>query len=142
MNKPVFPYKGDQVIISSGRVTAHSKDDFIMLFGKKGVAISTPASFNIDATDRVLIASPRIELGFRASLEGEPVLLGNRTAFQLGQLLDTLETLADGLSGLSESNLAASIPLVVAAATTLKGIIPIVKTQLQTNCLSDVTYTR
>lgn len=142
MNKPVFPYKGNQVIISSGRVTHHSYDDFIMLFGKKGVAISTPASFNVDATDRVLIASPRIELGFRASLEGEPVLLGNRTAFQLGQLLDTLETLADGLSGLSESNLAASIPLIVAAASVLRDIAPVIKTQLQTNCLSDVTYTR
>lgn len=142
MNKPVFPYKGNQVIISSGRVTHHSYDDFIMLFGKKGVAISTPASFNVDATDRVLIASPRIELGFRASLEGEPLLLGNRTAFQLGQLLDTLETLADGLSGLSESNLAASIPLVVAAASVLRDIAPVIKTQLQTNCLSDVTYTR
>lgn len=142
MNKPVFPYKGNQVIISSGRVTHHSYDDFIMLFGKKGVAISTPASFNVDATDRVLIASPRIELGFRASLEGEPVLLGNRTAFQLGQLLDTLETLADGLSGLSESNLAASIPLIVSAASVLRDIAPVIKTQLQTNCLSDVTYTR
>jgi hypothetical protein len=142
MNKPVFPYKGNQVIISSGRVTHHSYDDFIMLFGKKGVAISTPASFNVDATDRVLIASPRIELGFRASLEGEPLLLGNRTAFQLGQLLDTLETLADGLSGLSESNLAASIPLVVAAASVLRDTAPVIKTQLQTNCLSDVTYTR
>jgi hypothetical protein len=142
MNKPVFPYKGNQVIISSGRVTHHSYDDFIMLFGKKGVAISTPASFNVDATDRVLIASPRIELGFRASLEGEPVLLGNRTVFQLGQLIDTLETLADGLSGLSESNLAASIPLVVAAASVLRDIAPVIKTQLQTNCLSDVTYTR
>lgn len=142
MNKPVFPYKGNQVIISSGRVTHHSYDDFIMLFGKKGVAISTPASFNVDATDRVLIASPRIELGFRASLEGEPVLLGNRTAFQLGQLIDTLETLADGLSGLSESNLAASIPLIVSAASALRDIAPVIKTQLQTNCLSDVTYTR
>jgi len=142
MNKPIFPYKGNQVIISSGRVTHHSYDDFIMLFGKKGVAISTPASFNIDASDRVLIASPRIELGFRASLEGEPVLLGNKTAFQLGQLLDTLETLADGLSGLSESNLAASIPLIVGAASVLRDIAPVIKTQLQTNCLSDVTYTR
>jgi hypothetical protein len=142
MFKPEFPYKGNQVIISSGRVTVHSKDDFIFLFGKKGVSISTPASFNIDATDRVLIASPRIELGFRASLEGEPLLLGNKTAFQLGQLLDVLETLADGLSGMSESNLAASIPLIVSAASALRDIAPVIKTQLQTNCLSDVTYTR
>ena len=36
MYKPEFPYKGNQVIISSGRVTNHSYDDFIFMFGKKG----------------------------------------------------------------------------------------------------------
>lgn len=142
MNKPVFPYKGNQVIISSGRVTHHSYDDFIMLFGKKGVAISSPASVNIDATDRVLIASPRVELGYRASFEGEPILLGTSTAFQLGQLLDTLEALATGLAAMSESNLAGAIPQIVAASSTLRDLAPVIKTQIQTNCLSDVTYSR
>ena len=31
MYKPEFPYKGNQVIISSGRVTNHSYDDFIFI---------------------------------------------------------------------------------------------------------------
>lgn len=142
MFTPQFPYKGDQVIISSGRVTAHSKDDFVMLFGKKGVALSTPYSVNIDASERVLISSGRVELGYRASLEGSPVLLGVPTAFQLGQLLDALQDLGDALSNMSESNLAGAIPQIQAAAATLSNLSPVIKTQLNTTCLSDVTYTR
>ena len=142
MFTPEFPYKGDQVIISSGRVTHHSKDDFIFLFGKKGVSISSPATFTVDANERTTIASPIIELGLRAALEGEPVLLGNKTAFQLGQLLDTLSDLARGLSALNESNLAGSIPQIVASAQILQSIAPIIKAQLQTTCLSKSTYTK
>lgn len=142
MYTPEFPYKGDQVIISSGRVTHHSKDDFIFLFGKKGVSISSPATFTVDANERTVIASPIIELGLRAALEGDPVLLGNRTAFQLGQLLDTLSTLGNGLAALNESNLAGAIPQIVAAAQILAETAPIIKAQLQTACLSNTTFTK
>lgn len=142
MFKPEFPYKGDQVIITSGRATVHSKEDFIFLFGKKGVAVSSPATFTVDADEKVHIVSPRIELGFRANLQGDPVLLGNKTAFQLAQLLDNLQTLGIALSGLSESNLSAAVPQIVAAAKVLADTAPIIKTQLQTNCLSNITFTR
>ena len=141
MFKPAFPYKGDQVIISSGRVTHHSKDDFIFLFGKKGVSISSPATFTVDANERTTIASPIIELGLRAALDGEPVLLGNRTVFQLGQLLDNLTSLANGLAALNESNLAGAIPQIVAAAKILAETAPIIRGQLQGNCLSNTTFT-
>jgi hypothetical protein len=141
MFKPAFPYKGDQVIISSGRVTHHSKDDFIFLFGKKGVSISSPATFTVDANERTTIASPIIELGLRAALDGEPVLLGNRTVFQLGQLLDNLTSLASGLAALNESNLAGAIPQIVAAAKILAETAPIIRGQLQGNCLSNTTFT-
>ena len=141
MFKPAFPYKGDQVIISSGRVTHHSKDDFILLFGKKGVSISSPATFTVDANERTTIASPIIELGLRAALDGEPVLLGNRTVFQLGQLLDNLTSLGNGLAALNESNLAGAIPQIVAAAKILAETAPIIRGQLQGNCLSNTTFT-
>ena len=119
MFKPEFPYKGNQVIISSGRATVHSKDDFIFLFGKKGVSISSPATFTVDANEKTIIASPLIELGLRARLEGDPVMLGNKTATQLGQLIDTLVELANGLSALNESNLSGAIPKIVASAKIL-----------------------
>jgi len=142
MYTPQFPYKGDQVIITSGRATVHSKDDFIFLFGKKGVAVSSPATFTIDASESTSVSSKFIELGLRAKTEGEPVLLGRRTVFQLGQLLDNLQSLATSLSNLSESNLAGALPQVQAAAIILASTAPIIKKQLQDPCLSKVTFTK
>ena len=142
MFKPEFPYKGNQVIISSGRATVHSKDDFIFLFGKKGVSISSPATFTVDANEKTIIASPLIELGLRAILEGDPVMLGNKTATQLGQLIDTLVELANGLSALNESNLSGAIPKIVASAKILSEVAPIIKAQLQTTCQSKITFTK
>lgn len=142
MFKPEFPYKGNQVIISSGRVTHHSKDDFVFLFGKKGVSISSPATFTVDANEKTVIASPLIELGLRAKIEGDPVMLGDKTATQLGQLIDTLVSLANGLSALNESNLSGAIPQIVASAKILSEVAPIVKAQLQTTCQSKTTFTK
>ena len=142
MFKPEFPYRGDQVIISSGRVTHHSKDDFIFLFGKKGVSISSPATFTVDANEKTVIVSPLIELGLRAEIEGDPVMLGRRTAAQLGQLIDTLVSLANGLTALNESNIAGAIPQIVASAKILSEVAPLVKAQLQGPCLSKSTYTK
>ena len=142
MFKPEFPYKGNQVIISSGRATVHSKDDFIFLFGKKGVSISSPATFTVDANEKTIIASPLIELGLRARLEGDPVMLGNKTATQLGQLIDTLVELANGLSALNESNLSGAIPKIVASAKILSEVAPIIKAQLLTTCQSKITFTK
>jgi len=142
MFKPEFPYKGNQVIISSGRVTHHSKDDFIFLFGKKGVSISSPATFTVDANEKTIIASPLIELGLRAKIEGDPVMLGNKTATQLGQLIDNIVSLANGLSALNESNLAGAIPQIVASAKILSSVAPIIKAQLQTTCQSKITFTK
>jgi hypothetical protein len=142
MFKPEFPYKGDQAIISSGRVTIHSKDDFIFLFGKKSVSISSPATFTVDANEKTIIASPIIELGLRARLEGDPVMLGDKTAAQLGQLIDTLVSLANGLSALNESNLSGAIPQIVASAKILSEVAPIIKAQLQTTCQSKITFTK
>ena len=142
MFKPEFPYKGNQVIISSGRATVHSKDDFIFLFGKKGVSISSPATFTVDANEKTVIASPLIELGLRARLEGDSVMLGNRTATQLGQLIDTLVELANGLVALNESNLSGAIPKIVASAKILTEVAPIIKAQLQTTCQSKITFTK
>jgi len=142
MYKPEFPYKGNQVIISSGRVTNHSYDDFIFMFGKKGVSISSPATFTVDATESTSISSGFIELGLRAKLEGEPVLLGRKTAFQLGQLLDNLQALGKSLSNISESGLAGALPEIIASAKILADTVPVIKKQLEGPCLSKTTYTK
>lgn len=143
MYKPDFPYLGNQVIISSGRVVTHSKDDMIFLFGKKGVGISTPATFNVDANERTLIASPKIELGYQAEKNGEPVLLGRSTLVQIGILLDAVQNLSNALSKISwvPEELAAAVPLIQSTSEYLAKEIPSIKTRLD-NCKSQNTFTK
>lgn len=142
MYVPQFPYTGNQVIITSGRVTHHSYDDFIFLFGKKGVAISSPATFTVDANERTIVASPKIELGYQAESKGEPVLLGRSTAVQLGFLLDAIQNLSDALSKMSAEQLETSIAGILQTSVVLSGTAKTVKAQLNSVCLSKNTYTK
>jgi len=142
MYQPQFPYLGNQVIITSGRVVHHSYDDFIFLFGKKGVAISSPATFTVDANEKTTIASPKIELGFNAARIGEPVLLGTSTAIQLGFLIDALVNLGVALQAMSAEELETAIPGIVNTGKVLEGIGNRVKAQLNSSCLSKNTFTR
>lgn len=142
MYQPQFPYQGNQVIISSGRVVHHSYDDFIFLFGKKGVAVSSPATFTVDAGEKTTLASPKIELGFNALRIGEPVLLGTSTVIQLGFLLDAISNLCVELQKMKSEQLEVSIPGIVNTSRVLQGISTRVKAQLTSACLSKNTFTR
>lgn len=141
MYTPQFPYTGNQVIITSGRVTHHSYDDFIFLFGKKGVAISSPATFTVDATEKTIIASPKIELGYNAK---EPVLLGRTTAIQLSRLFEQLKEVSDALNKIAvgEEDTAGAIAQIVKSTKVLSDTITNVNTRLQSECLSNNTYTK
>lgn len=142
MYKPDFPYLGNQAIISSGRVVIHSKDDFIFLFGKKGVSISSPATFTVDANERTIIASSKIELGFQAEKNGDPVLLGNKTITQLTELLDAIQDFSAAIANLSAGETETSIAYILYTATILNDATIRVKTRLVDSCLSKTTYTR
>lgn len=139
MYKPEFPYLGNQVIISSGRVVQHSYDDFIFLFGYKGVAVSSPATFTVDANEKTIIASPQIQLGYEAS---QPVLLGKETVTQLGRLLDDLKELSNALTQISAQNLETSIPKIISTSQVLETTAKEVKAQLNSKCLSQNTFTK
>jgi hypothetical protein len=142
MYTPQFPYLGNQVIITSGRVTIHSYDDFIFLFGKKGVSISSPTTLTVDANERTIIASPKIELGYQAESKGEPIMLGTTTSQQLGRLLDAIENLSNALIELSSEEPEISIPKIIYTAKILSSTARTVKAQLSTACLSKNTYTK
>lgn len=143
MFTPQFPYLGNQVIISSGRVVHHSYDDFIFLFGKKGVAVSSPATFTVDANERTIIASPRIELGYQAEKDGEPILLGRSTAVQLGLLLDAIKNMSDALNKLTSETPETAIPGIIQTTTVLSQVALTVKAQLRSpTCLSTNTFTK
>lgn len=141
MYTPEFPYLGNQAIISSGRVVAHSKDDFIFLFGKKGIGLSTPATVNLDVSERVIIASPKIELGYQAEIRGDAALLGNKTVRQLSDLCDAIQALSVALAQLNPSTLPTAIPAIVQTSTVLANQAVTVKNQLNNTCLSKITYT-
>lgn len=143
MFTPKFPYLGNQVIITSGRVTHHSYDDFIFLFGKKGVSVSSPATFTVDANERTIIASPKIELGYQAESRGEPVMLGNSTALQLGFLLDAIINMSDALNKISAEEPETAIPGIIQTTTVLSDTAKTVKAQLNSpTCLSRNTFTK
>ena len=103
---PEFPYKGDQAIISSGRILFHAKEDSIFLFGKKAVGISSTGVINIDSYDGFAISSPKIELGLKAADAGEPIMLGRSTNNIILEILSDIQELGDALSNLSDSSLA------------------------------------
>ena len=142
MYVPEYPYIGNQVIITSGRVTHHSYNDFIFLFGKKGVAISSPATFTVDAQERSIINSPIIELGFRAERVGEPIMLGTSTATQLGFIFEAIANLAAALKEIDSEELETSFPQIVQTATVLEDIAKTVSGKIATKCVSKTTFSR
>lgn len=142
MYTPEFPYLGNQAIITSGRVTHHSYDDFIFMFGKKGVAVSSPATFTVDANERAIIASPVIELGYQAERIGEPILLGTSTTVQLGFLLGAIENLCNALQEMDAEEMEVSIPGIIQTAKVLGATAKTVSGKLSSKCLSKTTYTR
>lgn len=87
-------YKGNQIILNSGRIIFNSKTDEIFLFANKSVGISTNESFNVDATTKVVINSPSISLGLNAK---EHIILGDTTATWLKSLIQQLQSLVNAI---------------------------------------------
>jgi hypothetical protein len=115
MYVPEFPYKGKQIIISSGRVIVHAKEDSVFLFGKKNVGISSIGEIHLDSNVEVFISAPKISLGEKlnptSQVGMEPVLLGYQTNQILMRLSETLLELGTELGKVSESNLPASMQI-------------------------------
>jgi hypothetical protein len=143
MFAPKFPYTGNQIILSSGRVMIHSKDDAIFLFGKQAVGISSPKTINLDANEKILLSSPKIELGARAETAGEPVILGKTFTRELKRVMDQLYIAGTFLSQASESDLATTMFLIQSAGASLADQVEIFKNVLEREeTLSKNTFTR
>lgn len=115
MYSPQFPYKGNQIILSSDRVMLHSKTDAIFLFGKQAVSLSSTKTINLDAIERIKLYSPIIELGPNAKDQGQPVLLGRTFNRQLLTLLEELAAAGTLLAQASESDLGATMQYIASA---------------------------
>tara|TARA_R110000782_G_scaffold2992_1_gene11044 strand:+ start:688 stop:1104 length:417 start_codon:yes stop_codon:yes gene_type:complete len=99
--KPDFPYLGEQIIITSGRVILNSKDDSVFLFGKKAIGFSSAGTINFDSDDKIIINAPQIYLGLEAK---EPLVKGKALETLLTDLLDSLEELGEKLMLAVDSN--------------------------------------
>jgi hypothetical protein len=111
MIKPQFPYLGNQCIITSDRVTLHSRKDGIYLFGKATVCLSSTGTINIESNEALKMSAPVIELGLNARLLGQPLVLGLELSELLDELIQALQVVAVALSkadGTSEEAVADS----------------------------------
>ena len=143
MLSPKFPYRGNQIILSSGRVILHSKDDAIFLFGKEAVGISSPKTINLDANEKILFNCPKIELGNKAETLGEPIILGRSFTRELKRVVIKLQEAAVAMAQASESDLATSMYLLQESGAALADQLEIFSNVLTNeDTLSDNTFTR
>jgi len=145
MFKPVFPYKGNQLILTSDRVTLHSKNDAIFLFGKQAVGLSSPETINLDAGKKIILAGPVIELGNQAQDLGQPTVLGNTLNQKLLSIIEALNSVAILLAQVSTSEQGKSMESIRQAGQLLNEEMQSLKTQLipgVSEILSKNTFTR
>lgn len=144
MITPEFPYKGNQVIVTSERVTLHSKKDGVFLFGKATVGLSSVGTINLDSKEKVLIDSPKIELGNMAEEFGEPIPLGNSLQSVLSDMNEVLNLLSNAMSkanGTDDTSTALSLATIQVAGSMSMISIKNIQSKLQ-NILSQTTYTK
>jgi hypothetical protein len=140
--KPEFPYRSNQIILTSNRVVLHSKSDSIFLFGKQAVSVSTNGSFNIDTAKGITMAAPAIELGIEAKKVGHPLIKTKEFIEQLDRLLSQIATFAEAIGQLRSNSidLAAAMPLIAIQADFLKSVAEDVKLKIP-GTYSNITYT-
>lgn len=96
---PTLPnqYKGNQVILNSGRLVLNSKTDHLLLSSNKSINLNAQESVNVDVTGDFIVQAGQILLGSKDA--SESVLLGDSTINLLQQILQDQKTLLDVLSG-------------------------------------------
>jgi len=147
MLNPQFPYKNNQIILSSDRVILHAKEDGVFLFGKQMIALASNGTVNIDAKESIKLDSDIIELGTQAYLKGEPVVLGKKVKTLLYRLLDALEQVGYELQRVSKSGDASSWLIVKGAGHDIENICSALKFEVDdpsgpNYILSNTTFTR
>jgi hypothetical protein len=95
-------FKGNQVLLNSGRIFFNAKTDDILLSSVSSIGLNTGGSVNIDAEQYICLDGPKILLGEKArtapAFTKEPVLLGNQTEAFLKQVIGILEEMSNAMS--------------------------------------------
>ena len=109
---PAKDYRGDQIILNSGRLFFNSKTDSIFLSSPQSINLNSQKTLNVD-TEEVSMQAEKILLGSKDAKE--PVLYGDLTE---DVLLTTITLLEEIVKGCSTAN-AAGIPIVSLQGLTL-----------------------
>lgn len=95
-------FKGNQVIVNSGRIFFNAKTNDILLSSKDSIGLNSKESINLDSDKYICFDSPKILLGEKARTapesNKEPVLLGNQTELLLDTLLDMLKDMSKDMA--------------------------------------------
>lgn len=87
---PINPglYEGKQILINSGRLVFNSTNDHILLSSNKSINLNSQNGLNVD-TNVATFQTQNIYLGSKSATE--PLLLGNKTAALLKELIINLQ---------------------------------------------------
>lgn len=128
---PVNSYKGNQVVVSSGRLVFMSSKENILILSKKSVGVAG-TSLNLEGVDYVNLDAPKIYIGGVSSrTEQEPVMLGGVTVEWLESLFTKFERLVKNLAEM-DPDPEIGIPVLMAEAAAIQKTLPSLKNQLKT----------
>jgi len=87
-------FKGNQVVVDSGRIVLHSKTDSLLLNSKNYITLGSNA-VNVDALEYISSDAPEIFIGAKAE---QPAVLGDSNEEFLKKLLSLLQTIANNFN--------------------------------------------
>lgn len=143
--KKVSEFRGNQLLINSGRIVLNTKSDDIQLLSTKSIGLSSKTTVNIDSEDFVCLDAPKIFLGEKArsagNTEKEPLLLGNQTEAFLETLLNILESAANDMIG-AVTVKGDAIPLINKRGAQMKIALKLLKGRINPNGPSTLKSTK
>jgi len=85
-------YKGNQILLNSGRLIFNAKQDSILLSSNKIIHLSANKAVHIDATDKIVMDTKEVYLGSRQA--NERLVKGDTFVLELKKLVAALEGLS------------------------------------------------
>lgn len=122
-------YKGNQVLINSGRLFFNAKEEGIFLSATEQIGINTK-EVGIDADKYIALDSKKIYLGVEAFREKEPVLKGQTSTDWLDDFISQFETIVKGMATAPPAP-PAFVAKMIATSNAILPLIPTLKQQLK-----------
>lgn len=119
-------YKGNQIVLNSGRLYFKSDSDHILMSSNNSIGMSGD-NINIDAKKDITLESSKIRLGVS---NNEPALKGDTTVDLLKDLLDELGSLSSKLTSVVSTPPGQPIPQLIEAGASLNVKVISLKTKL------------